>query len=93
MHSVLLAFCYCVTEVVLVLFLCQTSELMLLMVETVITVCTDHDFYRAAAMQVRYSYERLSVCLSVKRMDCDKTKAPRKKVQLRLIGSRLLGFQ
>ena len=35
--------------------------------------------YRAAAMQPRSSYEHLSVCLSVKRVDCDKTKAPSEK--------------
>jgi len=32
-------------------------------------------FYRAAAMQARSSCEHLSICLSVKRMHCDKTKA------------------
>ena len=40
-------------------------------------------FYRAAAMQARYCDEHLSVCLSVrlsvKRVHCDKTKAPSEK--------------
>ena len=35
----------------------------------------------------------IDVCPSVKRVDCDKTKAPSKKVQLWLIGSRPWAFQ
>ena len=42
------------------------------------------NFYRAAAMQARSSYEYLSVCQSVyKRMYCDKTKAPSEKSSTR----------
>jgi len=52
-------------------------------------------FYRAAAMQTRSSYQRLSLCLSVRpSVYCDKTKKHlAKRVQLSLIGSRLHAFQ
>ena len=43
------------------------------------TLIKEHDgddechFYHTAAMQARFSYEHPSVCLSVKRVNCDKT--------------------
>jgi len=54
------------------------------------------DFYRAAAMQARYSHEcsvSPSVCPYVKRVHCDQTKAPTENVQLSLMESPLRAFQ
>ena len=53
-------------------------------------------FYRDAAMQARYSYEHLSVRLSVRLSNAcivTKRKHLAKTIQLRLIGSRLRAFQ